>query len=163
MATTRYTVFTTDTEGNRSEVGTKSKKAQAVELAQATRDETGLRASVETGTGNEVFAVEAPRKINMSPRYTRTVEVPEGLEVPEGSVLRYARPRRNAGVLHFPEAEKGEQWAVIDLTTGRVLKDRFATTRDAGQRMNDGVGKGKVEAPEAEAEQAEATPEPANA
>src|SRR6476619_3401634 len=106
MATTTYTIFTPDTEGNETAIGTKSKKATAVEVARAHRKDTGEGVRVRTQTGNEVFEQLAKKAIKMSPKYTRTVELPEGFEVPEGMRACYVRPRRNGVILH--DAEAGE-------------------------------------------------------
>lgn len=129
MATTTYTVFAGDTE-----VGTKSKKATAVELARKARDEHKAAVRVVTQTGSVVFEAAAPKKIKMSPPYTRVVDLPEGVEAPDGMRVAYVRPRRKAAVLH--DAEAGE-YRILDLATGKLRKDTFATTRDAGKALLD--------------------------
>ncbi len=133
MATTTYTVSTVSTEGELVAVATKSKKATAIELARATRDETKLAVVVKTGAGNEVLALAAPKKIKMSPRFTRVVELPEGVVVPDGLRVAYVRARKNVALLHDPSAEDGEQYAFFDYAKGVMRSERFATTRDAGQ------------------------------
>lgn len=131
MASTKYTVF-----AGGEEVGTKSKKAQAIELATEKRDELKVAVEVKTGAGNVVFEQAAPKKIKMSPRYSRRVELPEGIEAPEGTRVAYKRPRRGLAVLHRADGEEGEQYSLLNLKTGEELEDRFPTTRAAGDAMS---------------------------
>lgn len=123
----KYIVFAADTE-----VATRSNKAKAVELAQATRDEQKVAVRVDTDKGTTVFEAAAPKKINMSPRYTRTVELPEGVIVPEGFRVAYVRPRRETAVLH--NAESGE-YRLLNTKTSKFRKGTFETTRDAGKAL----------------------------
>ena len=152
MATTQYSVstvidnvFTEALEGK-----TFNKKATAVKAAQELRDSEGVSVVVQTQTGTVVFEQDAPKKINMSPRYTRVVDLPEGVEAPEGGRVAYVRPRQNAAVVHFAGEEKGKQYALLNLKTGKLLKQRFATTRDCGQAMSEGAALPKPK-PEPEA------------
>lgn len=138
-ATTKYEIFATDAEGVVTGLGIKSKKATAVDVARAHRQETGEGVVVKTQNGTEVFALDAKKTIKMSPRYTRVVDLPEGVEVPEGFVARYVRPRRGLAVLHEVGAAKDAQYALLVLATNELLEDRFPTTRDAGARMREGV------------------------
>ena len=128
MASTTYEIFA----GGESK-GTKSKKATAVEFARELRDELKVAVEVKTSTGNTVFELAAPKKIKMSPRYTRTVELPEGVAVPAGQRVAYFRPRVGLALLHDPAAAEGKQYSFLNTKTGKVLKQRFATTREAGQ------------------------------
>lgn len=158
MATTKYTVFTVNAEGVETELATKSKKSTAVELATATRNEQATRVVVRTQAGNVAFEQDAPKKIKMSPRYTRTVELPEGVTLPVEGRVAYVRPRQNAAVIDVAGAESEERYAILNLKSGKLLKQRFATTRAAGARMSEGVGVKPAPAVEATPEQ-----EPANA
>lgn len=124
-------------------VATKTKKAQALELANATRDADKVAVQVVTTAGTEVLNLAAPKKIRMSPRYTKVQALPAGVELAEdiaGLRVAYVRPQRNGAILHDPEAEAGKQYVVADLKTGKAIKQRFAKTREAGAFLNDGVG-----------------------
>lgn len=130
--TTSYTIFAADVALE----GTKAKKATAVDLARKTRDEQGVAVRVETQTGNVVFELAAPKKIKMSKPHTRLVEVPEGVEIPEGFVVRYSRPRVGLALVE-EVAKRGEsdQYAVLNLKTSKLSKVRFATTRAVGAHL----------------------------
>lgn len=132
MATTTYTVFTVDAEGVETAFGHKAKKAAALELAQATRNEQNLAVKVVTQAGTVVAEIAAPKKIKMSPRYSRVVELPEGVVVPEGMRVAYFRPRVGLALLHNAEAPKDEAYAVLDVKIGALAPERFATTRQGG-------------------------------
>lgn len=137
MATTTYHIFNLDAEGNElKELGTKSKKATAVEAARAHRKETGEGVRVKTNAGTVVHEQLAKKQIKMSPKYTRTVELPEGFQVPEGMRPAYVRPRRNGVILH--DAENGV-YRIQKLDTGELLDDEFEVTREAGARLKAGV------------------------
>lgn len=137
MATTTYHVFALDADGNETqEIGTKSKKATAVEAARDFRRESGEGVVVKTNAGTEVFKQLAKKHIKMSPKYTRVVELPEGFEVPEGMRAAYVRPRRNGVILH--DAETGE-YRIQKLDTGELLDEVFEVTREAGARLKQGV------------------------
>jgi hypothetical protein len=125
MATTTYTVFVNDVALE----GTKSKKATAVDLARAERKAQGADVRVETNAGTVVFEAKAPKKIKMSPRYTRVVELPEDAKLPEGARVAYIRARKNLAILH--DAETGE-YAVHDFVKGETLASELETTREAG-------------------------------
>lgn len=123
MASTTYVI-----KAGGESIATKNKKATAVELAKATRNEQRVAVSVETGNGNVVFEQAAPKTIKMSPRYTRTVELPEGFRVPDGFRVAYDRRRKNIAIVH--NAETGE-YRVID-AKGKALAKGLVTTREAG-------------------------------
>lgn len=126
---TKYVVIV----GDELQSGTHAKKAAAVEAATNARDEHKLAVRVETTNGKVVFEQAAPKKIKMSPQFTRTVTLPEGVEVPEGRRVAYVRARKGVALLHNPEAEKTEQYSFFDYIKGVELEDRFETTREAGQ------------------------------
>lgn len=128
---TTYTVFVND----KALEGTKSKKATAVDLARAARKEQNAAVRVETSAGTVVFEQAAPKKIKMSPRYTRVVPLPEGVEVPDGKRVAYAYNRRGGAILH--DAETGEYSILITKgeKAGTELPETFETTRAAGDAM----------------------------
>lgn len=140
MATTAYTITTIAADETREvalEGKTFNKKATAVAKATELRDELKVAVEVTTQTGTVVFEQAAPKKIKMSPQYTRVQELPEGVVAPEGKRVAYVRPRAGLAVLHDAEAEKGTQYSILNLKTGKELKTRFATTRAAGARMTE--------------------------
>lgn len=143
-------------------VDTKSKKSTALDSARAYRDENREAVSVQTEKGTVVLELAAPKKINMSPRYTRVVSLPEGVEVPEGARVAYFRPRVQLALLHFAgeDVDPEAQYAILDTKAGRVLKRRFPTTRAGGVFLRERAEarKAKLAAQAAEQEQA-----PANA
>lgn len=126
MATTKYTVFANDEAR-----ATRSAKPKAVELALALRNDERVDVRVETGAGTVVFEAKAPKRIRMSKPYTRVVELPEGIEVPEGFRVAYHRPRRKVAVLH----DVHEGYRLLHTGTGELSENVFATTREAGQAM----------------------------
>jgi hypothetical protein len=136
MATTTYHVQKLDQNENVEELGTKSKKQTAVDLARAERKASGARVRVVTDAGNVVFEQAAKKAIKMSPKYTRTVVLPDGFELPDGMRACYFRPRRNGVILHDPE---NGVYHIANATTGELLEDEFETTREAGARLKSGV------------------------
>jgi hypothetical protein len=131
MATTKYVVITVNAEGEETALeGTKSKRATAVELARETRAAERVGVRVETEAGKVVFEQAAPKKIKMSPRYTRVQDLPEGAVIPEGHRVAYNRARKNLAITHDPSAEE-TPYAVVNFVTGEVLA-RTETTREAG-------------------------------
>jgi hypothetical protein len=126
MATTTYTV-----RANGEDIATRSNKAKAVELATAHRNDNAVDVQVVTGAGKEVFSMKAPKRIRMSKPYTRVVDVPEGVTIPEGLRPAYHRPRRNALVLHDFE----EGYRILNTKTGKLVKGNFPTSRAVGQAM----------------------------
>lgn len=137
MPSTTYNVITVTAEGENT-VGTKSKKATAVELARDTRAE-GVGVRVETNAGTVVFELAAPKKINMSKPYTRVVDLPEGAKIPAGARVAYTRNRKNAAIVHLPEAAEGKQYAVVNFVTGKFLAKSLPTTRACGRFLADEV------------------------
>lgn len=137
MATTQYIVKADGVELELEKPF--NKKSTAVDFANKHRDENKVAVSVETTTGKEVMSAAAPKKIKMSPQYSRVVELDEGIEVPEGFRVAYKRPRAGLAVLHDTNAEKGsdKQYAVMNLKTGKVPSRRFATTRQCGDFMTE--------------------------
>jgi hypothetical protein len=132
MATTKYRVITVNAEGKEKALeGTKSKRATAVELARETRAQERVGVRVETEAGKVVFEMAAPKKIKMSPRYTRVQELPEGAIIPEGHRVAYNRARKNLAITHDANATDELPYAVVRFTDGEVL-ERTATTREAG-------------------------------
>lgn len=134
MATTKYLVRNGD-----ELVATKSKKAQAIELAQSTAKELRAVITVSTEAGNEVFVAKARKEQIKTTPYTRLVDLPESYKIPEGARPCYTRARKNAVILHFAEADKGKQYQVRDFVTGRVLAKNLPTTRAAGRFLADEV------------------------
>lgn len=135
---TKYNVIVNDTT-----VVTKSKRQTAIDFATELRETDKVAVRVETDKGTVVFEANAPKKIKMSPRYTKVQALPEGVELDEsvaGLRVAYVRTRRNGAVLHDASAESGKQYLVVDLSTGKPVKRRFADTRDAGAFIRDGVG-----------------------
>lgn len=123
---TKYTI----TAGDVTEV--KSKRSAADARALELRDELKVAVSVTTDKGTVVFEKAAPKKIKMSPRFTRVVELSDEVAVPEGKRVAYKFPRKGLAVLHDASAEKGEQYSLLNLKDGSELEDRFPTTRAAG-------------------------------
>lgn len=136
MATTKYHVFKTG-EGCDQLVVTKSKRATAVAYATALRDSDDVSVRVATAAGLEVFAQAKRKRIAMSPKYTRVATLPAGFEVPEGARVAYVRAKTGFAVIDLADDEA--RYALLDLATGDLLDERFATTRDAGRRMTDGA------------------------
>jgi hypothetical protein len=123
----KYNVITND-----ETVATRSNKQAAIKLATEARETDKVAVRVETDKGTVVFEAAAPKKIRMSPRYTRVVPLPEGVTAPEGKRVAYVRPRRDAAVLH--DAESGE-YSLLKLSTSKELKGRFETSRAAGKAL----------------------------
>ncbi len=123
MATTPYIVKAGD-----EVVGTKSKKATAVELARTTLKELRVPVSVETSTGTVVFEQKVRKQQVKTPRYSRTVSLPEGFRTPAGFRVAYDRRRKGIYIAH--NAETGE-YRVLD-SKGKALASKLETTRAAG-------------------------------
>ncbi len=124
---TKYTV----TVGGEAQDKTWSKKAQAVEAAEAARKETRSTVTVATEAGTVVFELAGVRPMKRTPQYSREVELPEGFVIPEGLRPAYTRARKNLVILHDPAAEEGA-YSVVNFVTGETLAAELATTRDAG-------------------------------
>ena len=123
MATTTYNVFAGD-----DNVGTKSKKATAIEFAKAKLAELRVPVRVETSTGNVVFEQKVRKQQIKTPRYSRTVTLPEGTRVPDGFRVAYDRRRKGIFIVH--NAETGEYRVVNG--KGKALAKGLTTTREAG-------------------------------
>lgn len=123
MATTKYLVKNGD-----EVVATKSKKAQAVELAQATAKELKTTITVVTSNGTEVGVFKARKEQVKTTPYTRVQALPDDFRVPEGFRVAYNRARKNIAIVH--NGETGE-YRVIN-ARGKALAKGLTTTRDAG-------------------------------
>lgn len=143
MATTKYQVFKVNAEdGSEQFVVTKSKKATAVAEARTIRNAEGVSVVVKTTAGHVAFEQAARKRIKMSPKYTRVVGLPEGVTAPEGARVAYVRPRRGLALLDLIDTEVGDdedRYGILVLETGELLDERFATTRDGGQRLKQGA------------------------
>lgn len=122
---TTYTVFVND----KALEGNKVKKATAVDLARTERKAQNAAVRVETNNGKVVFEMPAPKKIKMSPQYTRVVDLPEGVKIPKGKRVAYDRARKNLAILHD---EKTREYSVWDFKQNKILADGLETTRAAG-------------------------------
>lgn len=136
--TTRYSVIV-----GGEDVAEVTKKQDAINMANRERNKQRAAVKVVTNNGTVILERPAPKRINQSPRYSRVVPLPTDVKVPEGMRVAYVRKRRNGAILH--DAETGK-YSIMDITTGTQLRERFETARDAGQRLKQGVGKGKVKA-----------------
>lgn len=145
MATTTYTVL--DSEGVVVKSGI-AKKANAVALADETRDATRKTSTVATSAGTQVYVAKGVRPMKIVPAYSRVVALPEGVEVPEGMRVAYKKARHGVAILHDANAEKDEQYRIMNLASNDLLDDAFRTTRDAGRFVVDTlpvVAKAKAE------------------
>lgn len=124
MATTKYFIIAGTTV-----LDVKSKKSQAVEIAEAHKAQTGESVVVATGSGTIVADIAGRRRIKMSPPYTRVVQ---GVEAPEGLRVCYTKSRKGLVVLH--DAEAGEY--LVQNAKGKTLAT-FATTRECGRFTTD--------------------------
>lgn len=131
MASTTYTVIANDTVTSEGV----SKKANAIDTARLLRDAEGVNVRVETNKGTVVFEQAAPKKINMSAPYTRTVNVTaEQAEMINGQRVAYKRTRVGFALL---DAARGD-YSIYDLVNKQVVGDLdIATTRDAGRWFAD--------------------------
>ena len=130
MATTTYTVSTASSEGFVAQA-TKSSKASAIKLAETLKAEQGVAVQVTTGAGTVVFELEGKKVRKVTKPYTRIVN---GVEVPEGFVAAYFRPRKDSVLLR---SESGKEYALYSPATGKMLEG-IETTREAGQLMKTG-------------------------
>ena len=128
----KYIVSVQDQSGEFTEVGSKGKKDKALELAQATRDETRRTVQVHTDKGTLVEEIKGVRPMKSTPRFSKVVDMPEGVEVPEGARPAYLRLKHDGVIVHFADAEKDKQYGIVRVSTGKLIKQRFARTRDAG-------------------------------
>ncbi len=107
-----------------------TKKSKAIELADESR--TTSPVDVMTSGGKLVHTVPAIKRIKMSPKYTRVVELPADFEVPDGFRVAYHRPRVGLAVLHNFD----EDYRLLNTKTGELLPEVYATTREAGRAMS---------------------------
>lgn len=128
MASTKYTVFVNDVELE----GSFSKKDKGIAAAEAAA-KADKRAHVElrTASGTTVHEIKGVKTIKMSPPYTRVVNLPEGVVIPEGVRVAYTRNRKNLAIVHDFGMEDGP-YQVVRYTDGEVLASELETTRDAG-------------------------------
>lgn len=126
-----YTIVRVEQDATETLVGSKAKKADAISLAEADRATSRRTTIVRTHTGTEVHRVAGVRPMKSTPRYSRVVPVPEGVTLPEGARLAYRRTKHDALILAFGEGKETE-YAVQRISTGKVYKQRFAKTREAG-------------------------------
>lgn len=134
MATTTYDIRKQNVEGEFDSVSTKSKKAQAIELATSIRRDERVTTQVWTSGGTLVFEMKARKPQRKTRPYTRVVELPEGFSVPEGKRVAYTRMRKGCAILH----DFDEQYWVYDLNTSEILAS-FGTTRQCGRFLADSV------------------------
>jgi hypothetical protein len=128
-----YTITRTEQDASETLVGSKAKKADAIALAEADRAANRRTVTVRTHTGTVVHEVKGVRPMKSTPRYSRTVELPEGFKLPEGARPAYNRKRHDALIVAFDDAESDERYGIVRLSSGKLLKQRFAKTREAGQ------------------------------
>lgn len=137
MATTTYTVFANDIALD----ATFTKKAKAVDAANAARDEQRVAVRVETGSGTVVHDVAAPKKIKMSKPYTRAVGVAEDVaEQIDGKRVAYKRGRAGAQFALLDANWTGEgngTYSIWDIDRGETVEVEIATTREAGRWFAD--------------------------
>jgi hypothetical protein len=109
-----------------------AKKANAVTAANEGRSATRKTHRVVTNNGTEVYVVKGVRGMKIVPAYSRTVDLPEGFEIPEGTRPAYLRKRHDALILAEGEGRE-TTYSVIRLSTGEVADEAFDTTREAGK------------------------------
>lgn len=134
--TTKYQIFKTTTAGDEL-VDTKTKKGNAVEVAREVRKAEKVGVRVVTEAGTEVFALAAPKKINMTPKYMRIAALPEDVQaqLPEGKRPVFYRKRRHAVILHDGSAM---EYTILDTVKGVELEDEvFSTTRATDERLKE--------------------------
>lgn len=131
---TKYIVTVQDQSGEFAQVKTLSSKPKALELAQATRDETRRTTQVHTDKGTLVEEIKGVRPMKSTPRFSKVVEMPEGVEVPEGARPAYLRLRHDAVIVAFDgeDVDPEQRYGVVRVSTGKLQKQRFAKTREAG-------------------------------
>lgn len=131
MATTTYTVR--NAEGNVVAEGV-SKKAKAIELAVQSKKTSRKTHTVETSSGTVVHTEKGVRGMKITPRYSRTVELPEGFELPEGARPAYLRSRHDALIVAL-DGDEGTTYDVYRLSTGELEAEGFDKTREAGAHV----------------------------
>lgn len=113
-----------------------SRKSKAVLTASKLRLKERADVEVVTNHGTVVWERLAPKHINQSPKYSRTVRLPAGVTPPRGLRVAYVRPRRNGAIVH--DAVSGI-YRIMRLDTGEFLTEEFPTTTQAGERLKLGV------------------------
>jgi hypothetical protein len=129
---TKYIITRTNQDATETEVGTKSKKSDAIALADAGRASSRRTHTVRTDKGTEVYVVKGVRPMKITPAYTRTVELPADFEAPEGTRVAYTRSRKGVALLHVEET--GE-YALFNYVTGTMVEEGLPTTRAAGKAV----------------------------
>lgn len=128
-----YSIVRVESDKSETVVGSKAKKADAIALAESDRASSRRTNIVRTHTGTEVHRVEGVRPMKSTPRFSKVVEMPEGVEVPEGARAAYLRLRHDAVIVAFDnEEDKSKRYGVVRVSTGKLQKQRFAKTREAG-------------------------------
>lgn len=164
-----YTVVRVESDKSETLVGSKAKKADAVALADSDRASSRRTTIVRTHTGTEVHRNEGVRPMKKTPRFSKVVTMPEGVPVPEGARPAYLRLRHDAVIVAFDGEEDPEKrYGVVRVSTGKLQKQRFAKTREAGAFVltieSPKAREKRLAAEKAAAAQAEApAEEPANA
>lgn len=129
-----YSIVRVESDSTETVIGSKAKKADAITLAETDRAETRRTTIVRTHTGTEVHRVAGVRPMKSTPRFSKVVEMPEGVEVPEGARPAYLRLKHDAVIVAFDDEEdKDKRYGVVRVSTGKLQARRFARTRDAGQ------------------------------
>jgi hypothetical protein len=142
MPTTTYTIA-----GEGLEAQTRSSKQSAIKVADALRSEHKVTVTVTTGAGTEVYVTKARKQGKGAKPFTRVDArdfaklLGEGVEIPEGFVVAYQRPRTSLALLRA-DVEDGFAYLVMDLATGGSTE--AANTRDGGKIMS-AVRKGDLE------------------
>jgi hypothetical protein len=129
---TKYIITRVNQDSTETEVATKSKKSDAITVAQAGRKETRRTHVVRTDKGTEVHVEKGVRPMKITPAYTRTVELPADFEAPEGTRVAYTRSRKGVALLHVEET--GE-YALFNYVTGTMVEEGLPTTRAAGKAV----------------------------
>lgn len=132
---TKYIVTRTEQDSSETVLATKSKKSDAIALANADRDKNRRTVTVRTDKGTEVHVVKGVRPMKSTPRYSRTVELPEGFELPEGARPAYLRKKHDSLIVAFDNDEKDARYGIVRLSSGELLEQRFAKTREAGAHV----------------------------
>lgn len=131
---TKYIVTRENADATLTEVATKAKKSDAIAIADQERADSRRTVRVHTDKGTLVHEVKGVRPMKSTPRFSRTVELPEGFEIPEGARPAYLRLKHDAVIVAFDgEEDKTKRYGVVRVSTGKLQKQRFAKTRDAGK------------------------------
>lgn len=115
-------------------------RKQAIQRATHVRNRDHTDVAVIDAEMRVVYYKPAPRAITQIPKYTRVVELPDGLEAPEGTRVAYLHRRNNGAILFNNETRR---YQVMDLSTGKVLRTTYPTAAAAGARISEGVGRAR--------------------